>query len=130
MEYNNLLDKMVKEKGFFRHNKYRIIEANEENIEIKVELNENSMNPYGFAHGAIIFGLGDTVMGMIARSKGRKALTRNANITFLRPGAGKYLLAKGEIVKDGKTACYLRANIYNDKEQLIAAMTSDFYYID
>jgi uncharacterized protein (TIGR00369 family) len=69
-------------------------------------------------------------MGMIARSTGRNAVTLSANITYLKPGKGKALKATGQMIKNGKTTCFLRANIYNDNDELIATMDSNYFYIN
>lgn len=130
MNIEDVLNKMEKEEGFFKHNNYHVLEANKDNIVLKADLDNNSMNPYGMAHGGYIFGLGDTVMGMVAASEGRRAITLNGNISYLLPGSGKYLIAKGEMVRSGRTTCVVRANIYNDQEKLIAILSSTYYYID
>ena len=130
MTNDQLLDILENGEGFFHHNNYSVEEITEDNVILKAELTNNSMNPFGIAHGGFIFGLGDTVMGMLARKDGRNAVTLNANITYLKPGTGKYLIAKGEIIKQGKTTCYLRANIYNDEDKLIATMDSNYFYIN
>ena len=130
MNVNEILNKMEKEEGFFKNNDYHVVEATEENIILRADLSQKSMNPYDMAHGGLIFGLGDTVMGMVAASSGQRALTLSANISYLLPGVGKYLIAKGSFIRKGKTTCVVSANIYNDKEKLIATMTSTYYYID
>ena len=130
MNVQDVLNKMENEDGFFHHNNYHIVDANENNITLRADLDSNSMNPYDMAHGGLIFGLGDTVMGMIAALSGKRAITLNANISYLLPGTGKYLIAKGEIVRSGRTTCVARANIYNDEEKLIAILSSTYYYID
>lgn len=129
MEYKKLLEDMENNPGFFKHNNYHIEKATKEECIIRADLTENSMNPYKIAHGGFIFGLGDVVMGMLARATGRPAVTQNANINYLKPGTGKYLIAKAEMIKNGKTTCVLRANIYNDQEELIATMDSNYHYI-
>lgn len=130
MKVQDVLNKMENEDGFFHHNNYHIVDANENNITLRADLDSNSMNPYDMAHGGLIFGLGDTVMGMLAATSGKRAITLNANISYLLPGTGKYLIAKGEIVRSGRTTCVARANIYNDEEKLIAILSSTYYYID
>lgn len=127
---NDVFKNMEEKDGFFKHNNYHVVEANENEVIIRADLTENSMNPYGMAHGGFIFGLGDTVMGMLAATIDKKALTLNANISYLAPGTGEYLIAKGEIVKKGKTISLLRANIYNDQKKLISTMESTYYYFD
>ena len=125
-----VLDKMENEAGFFHHNQYHIEAISESNVVLKANITPNSMNPYGCCHGGFIFGLGDTIMGMLASSDGRGAYTLNANISYLKPGKGEYLLARGEIVRRGRTTCVVRANIYDDKEELVAIMDSTYYYIN
>ena len=117
--------------GFIKHNNYQYVDHKDgEYAVIRAELNEDAMNPYGFAHGGFIFGLGDTVMGLLAITTGRKCVTISSSINYLKPAVGKCLTAKSEIIKNGKTICYLRANIYNDKEELVATMDGNYYYID
>lgn len=120
---------MEKEDGFIKHNNYHIHSINEKEIIIRADLTKNSNNPYGFAHGGLIFGLTDTVMGMLAAINGRQAVTIDSNISYLQPGSGKYLLAKAEVIKDGKKICFLSSKVYNDKEELIATATSTYYYV-
>ena len=124
-----VLQKMENESGYFHHNQYYIEEITEESITLKANINENSLNPYGIAHGGFIFGLGDTAMGILAREENKEVLTLNANIDFLRPGSGKELIAKSEMIKNGKKIKVLKANIYNEEGKLIASMTSNYMVI-
>lgn len=116
--------------GFIKYNNYKIVEIKDNTATLEVELTKDTNNPYGFAHGGLIFGLGDTAMGIVARMSQKKAVTLDANITYLKPGVGKKIIAKGEMIKNGAHTCFLRANIYNDKDQLIATMDSNYFYID
>ena len=117
------------EKGFFKHNNYHVEKIEEGNVELKADITENALNPYGIAHGGFLFGLGDMVMGIIASKNGRNAVTMNSHISFLSPAKGKYILARGELIKEGKTTCVVRANIYDDQEKIIAIMEGTYYYI-
>ncbi len=124
-----VLQKMENESGYFHHNQYHIEEITEESVTLKANINEDSLNPYGIAHGGFIFGLGDTAMGILAREENKEVLTLNANIDFLRPGSGKELIAKSEMIKNGKKIKVLKANIYNEEGKLIASMTSNYMVI-
>lgn len=131
MDSDNLFDNLEDTPGFYKHNNFHLVsEKRGEEVELKVELTENSLNPYGYAHGGLIFGLGDNAMGIIARGTGRYAVTLNANITYLKPATGKYLIAKAKIIKNGKSTSFLRCDIYNDKEILVASMDANYFYID
>ena len=129
MENEKLLE-MMKESGFFHHNHYEVIEATKESVVLKANLTETAMNPYHMAHGGFIFGLGDTAMGMLVKACGQTGVTLDSTINFLRPGVGEYILAKGKLIKQGKKTCYVRADIYDDKEKLIATMDSNYCFIE
>ena len=73
MDKEELIEQLENNPGFYKHNNYKLVNyKKEEFVELKAEINENSLNPYGFAHGGVIFGLGDTAMGILARTTGRK----------------------------------------------------------
>lgn len=126
---DSILEKMETEEGFFNHNNYHVVENSEDSVIIEAALTEEAMNPYGIAHGGFIFGLGDVAMGVLAIKKGKRAVTLDANIKYLKPGRGKKLFAQGKIVKDGDNIIFLEANIYNDEKILVAKMTGTYYYL-
>lgn len=130
MNKKDLID-LIEKSSFIKENNYKIEEVKEnESATIKGYLTETSYNPYKIAHGGYIFGLGDTAMGIAASSSGRKAVTLSANINYLKPSSGKYLIAKAKIVKQGKSTCYLTTKIYNDKKELVAVMDSNYFYVN
>lgn len=118
------------EEGYIKYNNIELVEANDNEVILKTELTKNSLNPYGIAHGGLIFTLGDTAMGIASKMTGRESVTLSSNITYLKPGKGEFIIAKGKIIKDGKTTCYLKADIYNDKDDLIATMDANYFYIN
>lgn len=123
--------KLVNEQnGFLKHNNITVEEVGENSCTVKLEINEDSLNPYGIVHGGLIFSIGDTVMGTQCRATGRNAVTLNASIDYLKPGKGKYLIAKSEVIKIGKTTSVLKAYIYNEKSSLIATMSSTYFFIE
>ena len=117
------------QNGFLKHNDIIILESNEKTSKVKMNISENSLNPYDIVHGGLIYSMGDTVMGITIRSTGRDAVTLDGTINYLKPGKGKYLIATSEVIKVGKTTSVLMANIYNDKEELIAVMSATYYFI-
>ena len=117
--------------GFIEHNHFQIVEVqNGQKAILKVALVEETLNPYKFAHGGLIFSLGDTAMGVVARSTGKKAVTLNCSIHYLRPTVGNELTAIAEMIKDGKKTCYLRCNFYDDDNKLTATMDGNYFYVE
>lgn len=117
-------------KGFIKHNNIEIVDVEDNKATLKALLTESSLNPYKIAHGGLIFGLGDTAMGVVAKLTGKNAVTLSSNISYLKPATGSYLIAKAEMIKNGKTTCFLQANIYNEKNDLVAIMDANYFYIN
>ena len=117
-------------QGFIKYNNIELIEVTEERTVLKTIINENSLNPYGIVHGGLLFGIADTAMGVAVRNTGRKALTMNASINFMKQGKGNTITAHARITKNGKNICYVEASLYDEEDKLIANMNSTYYYID
>ena len=125
------IEKLFDKPGFYRHNGFHVVDiALGESAILKADITEESLNPYGIVHGGLIFGLGDTAMGIVAKSTGRSAVTLSSNISYLKPSTGEYLIAKASMIKNGKTTCFLRCDFYDEKDQLTATMDGSYYYID
>ena len=130
MNKEELIEK-IETSSFIKANNYKVEEIIEnESTTIKGYLTDTSYNPYDIAHGGYVFGLGDTAMGIAASSSGRQAVTLSATINYLKPSAGKYLIAKAKVVKQGKSICYLTTEIFNDKDELVATMESNYFYVN
>lgn len=118
------------ETGFFKHNHYKVVQVEPgKNVILEAKLSSNSLNPYGYAHGGLIFGLGDHAMGIAAGLAGGPAVTQNASITYLRPSTGKVLRAEAEVIKQGKVTCFVRCNFYDENNKLTASMDGSYYYM-
>ena len=115
-------------KGFIKYHEFELIENTKEKVIIKAPLKDNALNPYGMSHGGFTFALGDTVMGIHCFTLGHQGVTLNSDINYLKPGKGEYLTAESELVKEGKQVSFFKANIYDDKHELIANMEATYYY--
>jgi len=120
---------MENRDGFFKHNNYHVVEISKDSVIIEAVLTDSAMNPYGIAHGGFIFGLGDEAMGLLAYNN-HQVVTLDSSISYLAPGKGNKLYAKAEIVQAKHKMAFLKATIYNDKNELIATMSGTYYYIN
>lgn len=118
------------ENGFLKHNNIIIEKTTQNTSQVRLDISELSLNPYGIVHGGLIFAIGDTAMGVTIKSLGRNAVTLDASINYLHKCNSSALIAKSEIIKIGKTTSTLRANIYNEKEELMAIMTATYFFLD
>lgn len=115
--------------GFIKHNNMHLEEIDDNYAKMYVDITEDSLNPTNIAHGGLIFGLADSVMGMAARTNGSNVVTISSDINFLKPGKGKRLTAIAQALKVGKTTAVYRADIYTDQNVLCATSTATYFFL-
>ena len=116
--------------GWFKYNNLHFEEITKEKVIVIAELNDNSLNPHGIAHGGLIFGLADSAMGTLASTSGRKVVTVDSNISYLRPCGGKRVTCIATPVKVGMTLGVYKADVYNDNNDLAATVQGTFFFLD
>ena len=126
--YAQMINYMNEVHDFNRHNGIRLTELRDDYAACHVELTGDALNPQGMAHGAIIFAVCDVAAGYAAANVDRRCVTQAANIYFLRPACGEYLIAKAEPIKLGRTLSVVEARVYDDEERLIAEATFSVFY--
>ena len=98
---------------------------------VEVELTDELLNPLGMAHGGLIFTLCDVATGVAARTGGRITVTLDSNIHFLRRAKDtEKLVARGRVVKAGRTTGLVTAEVFDDTDKLIATADMTVYYVD
>jgi len=97
-------------------------------VEIRAPILQSTRQQHGFAHAGLTFALGDSAAGYSALSlmnQGNEVLTTEMKINLLRPGNGQYLIARGRVIKHGKTLVVAAADVFAeeyDTEELIATL--------
>ena len=119
----------LNESGFLKYNNIEILSMDKDKCQVKLTITEHSLNPYGIVHGGLTFALGDTAMGVLCHNLGNDVVTLDANINYLKPGKGNYLIATAKLIKMGKTTCVLATEIFNEKSDLIAVMYGTYYIV-
>lgn len=72
----------------------------------------------GYAHGGLVFALGDTAAGYAALTvlpAGFEVLTVELKINFLSPGMGR-LVAQGRVLKPGRRLIVVAADVWSEDE--------------
>lgn len=86
--------------GFIDYCGLQIVDYGDGKSEVRVEIDENKSNPYGIAHGGIIFTVMDTAAGAAERFRGgveRRLVTQCADIHYMKPGMKGTVTARGKI---------------------------------
>ena len=79
-----------------------------------VDMRHELENPYGMAHGGLLFTLVDTAGGVTARADGRKYVTMDASIHYLQSARKGRITATSHTGRSGRTVTVLDENVTDD----------------
>jgi uncharacterized protein (TIGR00369 family) len=99
----------------------------------RVELREHHLNYNDVAHGGVVSGLVDSAAGLAIRSirtyeeiAERPHATSDLHVTYLAPARGAILLARGRVIKSGRTAIFTEVEVEDDQGRLVARGSATF----
>ncbi|MFT4522952.1 MAG: hypothetical protein ACI8ZN_001904 [Bacteroidia bacterium] len=84
-------------------------------VEGALVLEEKHLQQNYFVHGGVMATAADIVMGFAAYTvvpKNFGVVTVDLNVSFLNPGIGDELIAKGRVVKAGKSIVFCEAELF------------------
>lgn len=88
----------------------------------------------GYVHAGIVTTIADSASGYAAYSlmpAGSQVLSVEFKVNLLRPALGVSFVARGEVVKPGRTLTVVRADVFgvdqNDQRELVATMLSTMF---
>jgi|SRR5687767_10913110 len=93
-------------------------------VEVALPFREDLTQQKGYVHGGILGMIADTACGYSAFSlmpAGCSLVTVEYKMNILTPGRGS-LVAKGQVVKPGRTLTIARAEVYADDGKHVATM--------
>jgi uncharacterized protein (TIGR00369 family) len=98
-------------------------------VEIVLPYRKDLAQQHGYLHAGIVTTIADSACGYAAFSlmpPGSNVLSVEFKINMLRPAKGDSFLARGEVVKSGRTLTVVRADVFgllgNNEQQLVATM--------
>lgn len=99
---------------------------------VQIDLLPSATNTqqHGFVHAGALSAIADTACGYSALSlmpEGVGVLTTEFKINLVAPAAGDRIIARGRVVKAGKTLTLTQADVFaeaNGKEKLVALLTA------
>lgn len=99
-------------------------------IEIALRPHPGIMQQHGFVHGGVVGAIADSAAGYAALSvlpAGTGVLTAEYKINLLAPATGERIVARGRVVKAGRTLTLAQADVFalnGGQEKLIAHLTA------
>ena len=97
-------------------------------VEIELPFREDLTQQHGFIHAGIVTAVVDTACGYAALSlmpENSEVLTVEYKINFVSPAVGDRLIAKGQVIKPGRTVTVCAGHVFaahDGKENLVATM--------
>ena len=99
------------------------------NVSIAMPVREDLTQQHGYVHAGILAAIADSACGFAALSTmpaDAAVLSIEFKINMLAPAEGTRLVARGKVVKPGRTIVVCTADVFatrNDGEKLVATMT-------
>lgn len=119
------------EEGFREVLGIRIIENGVGYAVGEMDIQPTHLNPLGVVHGGCMFSIADTVSGVSALGRGGRVTTVSGNISYLRAGKDTTkIVAKARETKYGRTFSVCEAQLFDDKDNLLAITTMTFFHLN
>lgn len=85
-------------------------------------------NFYNSAHGGALASLADTSMGMACITTGKKVVTLDMNLNYIRDvPCQEVLTAVGTLIHNGSRTMVAETEIFNNLQQLVVAARATFF---
>ena len=125
----NVLDpqEYLANNPFMQHNHMYITEIGTETSEIRMEVHSDGLNIMGQVHGGLLYSLADVVTGLTARADGRKYVTQSAHVNFIGNVSSGLIIAKGDIVKRGRSIVIVRGIVTDENGKLLLETTTNMF---
>jgi uncharacterized protein (TIGR00369 family) len=116
---------------FGRFNEMELISYGNGQCEYKLEVKAHHLATPKTAHGGLIAGYMDGIMGVAALTSSAQNLclvsTVEFKINYIKPAfKGDVLTGKGNIISAGKRIIIAKGEIFNQKDELVAIATGTF----
>ncbi|MDO5037388.1 MAG: PaaI family thioesterase [Tissierellia bacterium] len=129
--YQKIMDYRNQHNRFSRFLGIKTTKIERDYAEGEVLLREDYQNTTQSIQGGLIYTLADSICGSAAFSRGKRAVTLNADFQYLRPARGtKRLFAVAQAVKAGRQVSVYNVDIFDEDKTLLAKGTFSFFHLD
>lgn len=109
----------------------KILRCEQGYVEAAAPVTQNSLNPYGNAHGGWLYALCDTCSGLAASTWGRPNVTLQAGINYIRGAQpGERITVKAFSRHAGGRTAVNQVELYDSQDRLLATSTFTMYFMD
>ena len=129
MDLEKFREQVNAREGYMRLNGIEVTKLAPGFCEARAPMGPDKLNPHGMAHGGFMFTLCDSVAGIAASTGGRNVVGRSADIHYIHPGDGEYMVARATVVHEGLHMALANVELYNDREELIVTAQVEMFFI-
>lgn len=113
--FKAFLERYVAEQGYLQLIGVQLARSEPGSVDYRVPFRADLGQHQGFFHGGVIGGMAEAVMGAAAYSlvsAEQTVVGAEFKINLLSPGRGAALLARGTVLKPGRTLTVCRADVF------------------
>jgi uncharacterized protein (TIGR00369 family) len=100
----------------------RMVKRHKDGVTLECPIRPDILNGVGVMHGGVLASIADEVAWHVILdalgTKDRNMTTSELKVNYLRPIAGKKVIARGYVVKMGRTLCVTRIDLMDDQKKL------------
>ena len=104
-----------------------VIEDEEGNYLTRVTLTPSHKNPYGSAHGGLIYTMADAAAGFASCTVAEMPVTLHSDFHFIKNVKEGVITAKAEVLQKGGRIVLLRVRVTSDSDVLLGEGTFTYY---
>lgn len=130
MDYKDNIYLTNEKNEFMKYNNIKLVCVNDEYAQVELEITSKSLNPYKLVHGGVYYTMSDCAAGVIARNNGKKYVTLNGSINYIRSVSSGKIKAISTIVHRGQSTCVVNVKVTDEEENLLSESTFTMFCID
>ncbi len=124
----NHLRSLYAENPFVNLLQMKIVEMSKGSITLNMPIENKHANLYKATHGGAIASLADTAMGLACATTGKKVVTLDMNLNYIRNvPIGDSLTAVANLIHNGSRTMVSETNIYNSEDKIVVAARATFF---
>lgn len=121
-DFKNTISQKLQGQHFMHHIGAKITVIEKAYIEAELNMEQYHLQQAGFTHGGVTATLCDLVTGFAAFSLvalGEAVVTADLKISYLNPGDGERLIAKGWVIKPGQMLHFCEGEVWIEKKEIL-----------
>ena len=122
-DYRELITELFAQVGYHQTMKLTLDRLEPGVALVSMPVSDRVNQHLGTVHAGAVIGLADSAVGSAAATlleADESIVSSNFSVALIRPGMGKRLSARGEVIKRGKRLIFCEAKVYGDDRELIA----------